>query len=185
MENAKNVSLRTETTLWVVKQVLGRYGVSFKDYIESKIKFNEFELFGALLESYDIQKSAIKAKEESLANADRHIAEILNISEADTPNAQASNDTLNNLKTARNRIQTNLVRLKLDFENYETAKANYLSKDGYGFLFDTYKNFEELAQNAWKQRKDADIHKWQNRQYEKYKKETQTVKHSRYNDLGR
>ncbi|MCC8098292.1 MAG: relaxase/mobilization nuclease domain-containing protein [Eubacterium sp.] len=184
-KNAKNVSLSTETTLWVVKQVLGRYGVSFKDYTESKIKFNEFELFGALLESYDIQKSAIKATEENLANADRHIAEISKNIEADTFNKQASNDTLNNWKTARNRIQTDLVRLKLDFENYETAKANYLSKDGYGFLFDTYENFEELARNVWKQRKDADIHKWQNRQYEKYKKEPQTVKHSRYNDLGR
>ncbi|MCD7854620.1 MAG: hypothetical protein LUG66_03280 [Clostridiales bacterium] len=169
-KNAKNVSLRTETTLWVVKQVLGRYGVSFKDYTESKIKFNEFELFGALLESYDIQKSAIKATEENLANADRHIAEILNIFEADTLNKQASNDTINNWKTVKNRVQTDLVRLKLDFENYETAKANYLSKDGYGFLFDTYENFEELARNVWKQRKDTDIHKWQNRQYEKYKK---------------
>lgn len=184
-KNAKNVSLRTETTLWVVKQILGRYGVSFKDYTESKIKFNEFELFGALLESYDIQKSAIKATEESLANADRHIGEISKNTKTDTPNAQASNDTLDYWKTAKNRIQTDLVRLKLDFENYETAKANYISKDGYSFLFDTYKNFEEKARNAWKQRKDADIHKWKNRQYEQYKKEPQTVKHSRYNDLGR
>ncbi|MCD8214292.1 MAG: relaxase/mobilization nuclease domain-containing protein [Clostridiales bacterium] len=207
-KNAQNVSIRTATTLWVVENILAEnYGISVKDYTESKVKFNEAELFGAFLESYKTQKEIIERKAAEVEAVSAEISEILKYKRAVSTywklkptiekykaentdihslsgaelkayksntqkweyalkvmneakekyslSTSELNSRLDELTARKDELQTDMVRLKLQFENYETVKANYLSKDGYGFLFDTSERFTELAQTAWDFRKKS------------------------------
>ncbi|MCD7777150.1 MAG: hypothetical protein LUH47_01410 [Clostridiales bacterium] len=207
-KNAQNVSIRTETTLWVVKNILTEnYGISVKDYAGSKVKFNEAELFGVFLESYKTQKEIIERKAAEIETVNIEIAEIskynravstywklkptiekykaentdihslsgteLKAYKSNTQKCEYAlkvmneakekyslstselNSRLDKLTARKAELQTDMVRLKLQFENYETVKANYLSKDGYGFLFDTPERFTEIAQTAWDFRKKS------------------------------
>ncbi|MCC8014787.1 MAG: relaxase/mobilization nuclease domain-containing protein [Eubacterium sp.] len=207
-KNAQNVSIRTATTLWVVKNILAEnYGISIKDYAESKVKFNEAELFGAFLESYKTQKEIIEKRAAEVEAVNTEISEISkykkavstywklkptiekykaentdihNLSGAELKAYKSNtqkweyalkvmneakekyslstselNSRLNELTAQKAELQQDMVRLKLQFENYEIIKSKYLSKDGYGFLFDTPKRFTEIAQTAWKFRKKS------------------------------
>ncbi|MCD8238183.1 MAG: relaxase/mobilization nuclease domain-containing protein [Clostridiales bacterium] len=207
-KNAQNVSIRTATTLWVVKNILAEnYGISVKDYAESKVKFNEVELFGAFLESYKIQREIIEKRAAEVEAVNTEISEISkykkavstywklkptiekykventdihNLSGAEIKACKSNtqkwkyalkvmneakekyslrtselNSRLDELTAKKAELQTDLVRLKLQFENYETVKSNYLSKDGYGFLFNTPERFTEIAQTAWNFRKKS------------------------------